>query len=55
MKKTRFPALGYKMEAPGQWSIYYLENDYPASVGPKYRTEKELLSDLDRYATEFGY
>lgn len=53
MKKTRFTQLGYKLEAPKQWSIYDLETG--ASIGPKYTSEIELLADLPRFAFERGY
>lgn len=53
MKKTRFPQLGYKIEAPGQWSIYDLETS--ASIGPKYKSERELLADLGNVAAIRGY
>jgi hypothetical protein len=51
--KTRFPNLGYALEAKSQWSFYDIENR--ASIGCKYRTLTELLHDAFRFANERGY
>lgn len=53
MKATRFSMLGYKKEAPGQWSFYDLATN--ASIGTKYTTQLELLADINRFAEERGY
>ena len=53
MKATRFSMLGYKKEAPNQWSFYDLATT--GSIGPKYISEKELLMDVNRFAEERGY
>lgn len=53
MKATRFSMLGYKREAPGQWSFYDLATN--ASIGPKYTSQGELLADVNRFAGERGY
>lgn len=53
MKATRYNQLSYRREAPGQWSIY--DNETGGSIGPKYRTETELLADLNLFAETRGY
>ena len=55
MKSTRFTDLGYKRIKANFWIVYDLTNEYPAQIGTPYNTEKELLSDLERFATERGY
>ncbi len=58
MTATRFPELGYRMDAPGLWRIYDIidlkADGSPAAIGPQYANKLELLADLDRYATSFG-
>jgi hypothetical protein len=53
MKKTRFANLGYKREAPGQWSFYDITTG--GSIGSKYSTQIELLADVERFANIRGY
>jgi hypothetical protein len=53
MKTTRFSNLGYKKEAPNQWSFYDMSTN--GSIGAKYKTERELLADCARFAKERGY
>lgn len=50
---TRFQLLGYRCEAPKQWSIVDLETN--AAIGPKYTSKDELLADLSNFATIRGY
>jgi len=52
-KITRYPGLGYKCEAPKQWSFYDLETG--GSIGMKYPDRHELLADIDRFAKERGF
>jgi hypothetical protein len=48
---TRYPALGFEWRGD-HWRI--LDNATGSAVGPIYKTRKELLADLDRFAREFG-
>jgi hypothetical protein len=50
---TRFEELGYAKLAPGLWRVVDTSAG-DAVVGPHYRTRVELLTDLERYATEYG-
>jgi hypothetical protein len=55
--KTRFKILGYwHMTGTGFsfWQCVDLTGDRPAQVGHQYATEKELLANLESYATEYG-
>jgi hypothetical protein len=53
MKKTRFVELLYRCVSKGSWRIVDA-SDF-RDIGPTYKSELELLSDLHRYATEvFG-
>jgi hypothetical protein len=52
MRGTRYAELGYKYDGKGIWRIY--DTDTDSAVGPTYRTQVELLADLDRYAQVFG-
>jgi len=56
-KKTRYENLFYRCEAPGMWAFYDYEKfyDHYAWVGQKYKTELELLADMQRFAEERGY
>lgn len=54
IRKTRVPELGYTHFA-GDWRYVDLQDGRQALVGAYYATEKELLSDFIRYATEWGY
>lgn len=51
-KATRFHELAYQRQGAGLWRIVTTEGG--DAIGPLYRTEIELLCDLDRYATEYG-
>jgi hypothetical protein len=46
--RTRFENLGYRCEAPGQWS--FIDYTTLGSIGPKYTDRLELLADIDRFA-----
>jgi len=53
MKTTRYPILSYQKDGPNCWSFYMIEKgEKPASIGPKYTKEKELLADVKRFYTE---
>jgi hypothetical protein len=55
--KTRFSILGYwHLTGTGFsfWQCVDLTGDKPAQVGHQYATEKELLANLEAYATEYG-
>jgi hypothetical protein len=52
--KTRFKELGYWKLGPGCWSVVDLNDGEPRQIGTKYATEKELLANLEAYATEYG-
>ena len=53
--RTRFPELVYSGLGRGCWSFFNRDDDGTLHrVGPFYATKAELLSDLYRYATEFG-
>lgn len=54
--KTRFSELGYwhLPGSPSLWQCVDLTGDKPAQVGTQYATEKELLANLEAYATEYG-
>jgi hypothetical protein len=56
VRQTRYTELGYSQFGPGLWRFITLQDGGCSPVGPHYRTKAELLSDLDRYATEvWGY
>lgn len=50
--QTRFLELGYEKHDTHLWRIICTEDG--AAVGPHYQTKFELLSDLERYAKEYG-
>ena len=50
--RTRFSDLSYRCDAPGLWRIVATDTD--SSIGPYYASKAELLSDLERYAKEYG-
>jgi hypothetical protein len=52
MRNTRFRELGYEKHAANLWRIVDAETN--AAIGPFYQTKTELLSDLARYAKEYG-
>jgi hypothetical protein len=52
IKKTRYPELCYTKSMPGLWRIVTSEDG--AHIGPHYHSERELLTDLDRYARDYG-
>jgi hypothetical protein len=54
--KTRFTELGYwhLSGASSFWQCVDLTGDKPAQIGTQYATEKELLTNLEAYATEYG-
>jgi hypothetical protein len=52
LKTTEYPALAYR-QAGDRWRLYELATG--RLEGPFYRSEAELLADLDRYAEAFGY
>ena len=49
---TRFSELSYQRISATLWRIVH--NETGACVGPQYRTLRELLGDLERYARDFG-
>jgi hypothetical protein len=49
--KTRFPELSYMKHAADLWRV--IDTETGCAVGQHYRTRIELLSDLDRYASEY--
>lgn len=58
LHRTRIDGLGYIKAVPGLWRFVDLHDGINTTryVGPNYKTEKELLADLDRYAREaWGY
>jgi len=58
LHRTRFKGLGYINQDKNLWRIVDLHDRVNTIhvVGPQYKTRAELLSDLDRYATEtWGY
>ena len=50
-KRTRYSELGYA-KTGRIWRM--VDMDSGSVVGPHYVTQIELLSDLDRYAREYG-
>lgn len=54
LHKTRFAELRFTMIEPGCWSFVDVSADDPAKVGSHYPTKEQLLSNLERYAAEFG-
>jgi hypothetical protein len=52
IRDTRCPELGYCKLSDGLWRI--VDNSTGNCVGPHYRTQTELLADLNRYARQFG-
>jgi len=52
IRETRYPELVYILQAPGLWRIVSVETD--DTVGPHYHSERELLSDLNRFAESYG-
>lgn len=58
LHRTRIEGLGYVRVLPTLWRFVDLHDGINTSrlVGHPYRTEKELLADLDRYARDvWGY
>lgn len=53
-RPTRYKELGYWQAGPGLWRILDLTDGAPSEVGPFYRSKVELLTDLARYARQFG-
>lgn len=54
-RKTRYAEIGYRNDGePTSPSWRFVEASNGNSIGTPYRTEKELLGDLYRYACEFG-
>jgi hypothetical protein len=55
IRETRYPGLGYRKDDRQLWRFYALDDPQrPAAVGPHYRTRRELLADVDRYARAYG-
>lgn len=54
--KTRYRLLGYQRQGSRPWwawRIIDLQTGHP--IGPQYRSRSELLGDLDRFASVYGY
>ena len=55
IRPTRFQAFGYRQTGPTLWRVYdIMDLDSPAAVGQHYHSKDELLTDLQRYAEEYG-
>lgn len=56
VKVTRFSELGYVCDGPKLWRVVDLDSplEFGGRVGPQYRSEIELLCDLERYAESWG-
>lgn len=52
IRPTRYPELSYTQVDRSCWR--FIDNSTGNPVGPQYRTMRELLTDLDRYAKFFG-
>jgi hypothetical protein len=50
--RTRFSELGYTRIDHDLWRFVAMDGE--AVVGPFYKTEKELLANLDSYASDYG-
>ena len=61
MTPTRFELpdgqkLAFDKFGPYHWQFIHIDIDKTKSqIGPIYKTKSELLADLGRYATEFGF
>lgn len=60
IKSTRYAGLGFANTNPmgdATWRVIDLHDaGREAAVGPLYKSKQELLSDLDRYASDtWGY
>lgn len=58
LHRTRFKGLGYIHQDKHLWRVVDLHDGINTVhvVGPQYRSQSELLGDLDRYAKEtWGY
>lgn len=58
MQVGRFNKKGQRLKQRrvSFWSFFHQEGDEePQKVGPEYKTQAELLADLTRYGTEFGF
>ena len=54
IKKTRYPEIGYRQDAPGLWRFY--DQRTGNAIGEHYKSKAELLADLSNYAaSSFGY
>ncbi len=53
MNYTRFDGLGFIQQAPGLWRFIDLESG--CTIGEYYTRKDELLADLTRYATTYGF
>ncbi len=58
---TKYKELGYAMTASREWRFVDLNCPSstgnpagPSCIGPHYRSETDLLSDLDNFAEQFG-
>ena len=52
LRPTRFPELAYWRQLSNLWRIVDTETEN--AIGPHYRTRAELLSTLDRFASQYG-
>ena len=52
LKSTRFSGLRYEKVAVNLWR--FVDVNAVRNVGPHYKSEKELLADMDRFAEVFG-
>lgn len=50
--KTRYKELNYEQHGKTLWRI--IDSETGSAIGPLYLSKAELLSDLHRYATEYG-
>ena len=50
--RTRFTELDYSRHAQGLWRV--IATDTGQAIGPHYASKAELLTDLTRYATDYG-
>lgn len=53
--KTRFAELGFTKIEPGCWSfVDVTDRDSPNKVGSHYPSREQLVSNIERYAAEYG-
>ena len=60
LHKTRFTEIGFTLNSPGDWRFVDLSDAQDGNkanmhcIGASYPTREQLLSNVERYAAEYG-